>query len=45
MSEKVFFSFHYKQDSHRVQRIKQIGALEGQPLLDFERLGESEARR
>ncbi len=33
MSHDVFHSFHYKQDSHRVQRIKQIGALEGQPLL------------
>lgn len=33
MSNEVFHSFHYKQDSHRVQRIKQIGALEGQPLL------------
>ena len=33
MSVEVFHSFHYKQDSHRVQRIKQMGALEGQPLL------------
>lgn len=34
MAEKVFFSFHYKADAQRVARIKQIGALEGQPLLD-----------
>ena len=33
MSVEVFHSFHYAQDSHRVQRIKQMGALEGQPLL------------
>lgn len=34
MAEKVFYSFHYHDDSQRVARIKQIGALEGQPLLD-----------
>jgi hypothetical protein len=33
MTTEVFHSFHYAQDSHRVQRIKQMGALEGQPLL------------
>jgi hypothetical protein len=33
MSVNVFFSFHYKADSHRVARIKQIGAVTGQPVL------------
>lgn len=29
----VFYSFHFERDVHRVQLVRQIGALEGQPLL------------
>lgn len=34
MAKKVFLSFHYKQDVRRVSQVKEIGALEEQPLLD-----------
>lgn len=34
MAKKVFLSFRYKEDVRRVSQIKQIGALEEQPLLD-----------
>jgi MTH538 TIR-like domain (DUF1863) len=34
MTKKVFLSFNYKQDVRRVSQVKQIGALEEQPLLD-----------
>ncbi|WP_082473578.1 MULTISPECIES: TIR domain-containing protein [Xanthomonas] len=34
MSEKCFLSFHYKQDNWRVSQVKQIGAIDEQPLLD-----------
>jgi hypothetical protein len=34
MAKKCFLSFHYKDDSWRVSQIKQIGAIEEQPLLD-----------
>lgn len=30
----VFYSFHYDRDVHRVQLIEQMGALEGQPILN-----------
>lgn len=33
MAWRVFHSFRYKYDSHRVQQIKQMGVLEGQQLL------------
>ncbi len=33
MAKKCFLSFHYKQDNWRVSQIKQIGAIEEQPLL------------
>ncbi|MBA2852987.1 hypothetical protein HNP89_000944 [Methanococcus maripaludis] len=29
MARKVFYSFHYKPDVHRVARIRNIGAIEG----------------
>lgn len=32
-AKTVFYSFHYERDVHRVQLVRQIGALEGQPLL------------
>ncbi len=41
MARKVFDSFHYKRDSHRVSQVKNMGAVEGQPLLsanDWEKI-------
>lgn len=34
MARKVFLSFHYTKDVMRVSQVKQIGALERQPILD-----------
>lgn len=34
MARKVFYSFHYQLDNWRVQTVRQIGAIEGQPLLN-----------
>lgn len=34
MARTVFYSFHYKNDVHRVQLVEQMGALEGQPILN-----------
>lgn len=36
-TKTVFYSFHYERDVHRVQLVRQIGALEGQPLLGAQR--------
>jgi hypothetical protein len=33
MARRVFFSFYYDQDSHRVQQVKNMGQLEGQRIL------------
>jgi hypothetical protein len=33
VARKVFHSFYYQRDSRRVQQVKQMGVLEGQPLL------------
>mgnify|MGYP000871245239 CR=1 FL=1 len=33
MAKSVFYSFHYKRDVHRVQLVRNIDALEGQPVL------------
>ncbi|GGX49021.1 TIR domain-containing protein [Streptomyces chartreusis] len=33
MTRKVFFSFRYKLDNWRVQTVKNMGRVEGQPLL------------
>lgn len=33
MARKAFFSFHYQLDSWRVQTVRNIGVIEGQPLL------------
>jgi hypothetical protein len=33
MARKVFFSFDYEKDAVRVSQIKQIGAVEGQPIV------------
>lgn len=34
MAKSVFYSFHYDQDVHRVQLVRNINALEGQPVLN-----------
>jgi len=34
MAKTVFYSFHYERDVHRVQLVRNINALEGQPLLN-----------
>lgn len=34
MAKTVFYSFHYDRDVHRVQLVRNINALEGQPLLN-----------
>lgn len=33
MAKSVFYSFHYGQDVHRVQLVRNVNALEGQPVL------------
>ena len=33
MPRRVFYSFHYELDSWRVAQIKNIGTIEGQPIL------------
>lgn len=33
-TKTVFYSFHYERDVHRVQLVRNINALEGQPLLN-----------
>ena len=33
MARRVFYSFHYDLDNWRVQQVKNMGAVEGQPLL------------
>ena len=34
MAKSVFYSFHSDRDAWRVQQIIQMGALEGQPILN-----------
>lgn len=34
MAKKCFLSFHYKNDNWRVSQVRNIGAIEEQPLLD-----------
>jgi hypothetical protein len=34
MTKTVFYSFHHDRDVHRVQLVRNINALEGQPLLN-----------
>jgi antiphage defense system Thoeris ThsB-like protein len=33
MARKVFYSFYFKQDSQRVSQVKNMGVVEGQPIL------------
>jgi hypothetical protein len=37
MAKSVFYSFHYEHDVHRVQLVRNINALEGQPLLNSQK--------
>jgi hypothetical protein len=34
VAKSVFYSFHYERDVHRVQLVRNINALEGQPILN-----------
>ncbi|GAA2338600.1 TIR domain-containing protein [Streptomyces kunmingensis] len=34
MAKTIFYSFHYQRDVHRVQLVRNINALEAQPLLN-----------
>jgi hypothetical protein len=51
MPRRVYQSFHYARDAHRVAQIRKMGAIEGQPLLsanrweDVARGGERAIRR
>ena len=40
----VFYSFHYDRDMYRVQLVRNINALEGQPLLNAQRWEEVKRR-
>lgn len=33
MARHVFYSFHFKHDSQRVAKVKNMGVIEGQPIL------------
>jgi len=33
MARRVFYSFHYDNDNQRVQQVKNMGVVEGQPIL------------
>lgn len=37
MAKSVFYSFHYEHDVHRIQLVRNINALEGQPLLNSQK--------
>jgi hypothetical protein len=44
VAKKCFLSFYYKPDSWRVSQVKQMGAVEGQPLLDHNKWEEIEKK-
>jgi len=44
MARKCFLSFYYKEDSWRVQQIKNIGSIEEQPLLSANKWEEIEKK-
>lgn len=44
MAKTVFYSFHYERDVHRVQLVRNINALEGQPLLNAQKWEEVRRR-
>jgi MTH538 TIR-like domain (DUF1863) len=51
VARRVFYSIHYKRDSQRVSQVKNMGSVEGQPLLSsnqwqqIERGGEAAIKR
>jgi hypothetical protein len=42
MAKSVFYSFHYKRDVHRIQLVRNINALEAQPVLNPQKWEEVE---
>jgi hypothetical protein len=44
LAKTVFYSFHYDRDVHRVQLVRNINALEGQPLLNSQKWEEVRRR-
>lgn len=44
MAKSVFYSFHYERDVNRVQLVRNINALEGQPLLNAQKWEEVRQR-
>lgn len=44
MAKTVFYSFHYDRDVHRVQLVRNINALESQPLLNSQKWEEVRRR-
>ena len=44
MAKTIFYSFHYDRDVHRVQLVRNINALEGQPLLNSQKWEEVRRR-
>lgn len=44
MAKSVFFSFHYDRDVHRVQLVRNLNALEGQPVLNAQEWEKVKAR-
>lgn len=51
MKRKVFYSFHYEKDVFRVQQVRNIGKLEGNPLVtpntweEIKRKGDKEIQK
>lgn len=44
MAKSVFFSFRYDRDVHRVQLVRNLNALEGQPVLNAQEWEKVQAR-
>jgi hypothetical protein len=44
MARKVFNTFHYEADVQRVSQVRQMGAIEGQPILSANQWEEVEGR-
>jgi hypothetical protein len=44
MAKAVFYSFHYERDAWRIQQVINMGALEGQPILNAQEWEEIKRR-
>lgn len=44
MVKSVFYSFHYTRDVFRIQLVREMGSLEGQPLMNAQKWEEVKAR-